>query len=705
MSTQKKPAHNYQTLVQENYRRLSQTLPGFIPRREQNYLVAEIGKVLLGRYDKTRRMLVAEAGTGIGKSLAYLQAAIPWARANQKKVVISTATLALQEQLVDKDLPLFLPYCKPSFRFALAKGRARYCCARRLADLANGAAQTQMFEAGTFESTLLSAPLTATQEAQLAEMCQAYQNKSWQGDRDSWPTPIDQTLWQQLQAERHSCQPMLGHQQCPFHQARAELEHADVIVVNHALLLADLSMGGGIVLPEPEQCVYILDEAHHIANVARDQGSIRLSLRQLRRSLEQFNKWQSKLNDLLGTDGQSAIGRLQHSTAQLIPALTQVYQPLFSALQRQELTTDDQGCLRFNTGDLPCGLDELLSIVKEDSQTFCRALGPINTQLADQLKINPSQAPAIEAALAIISQQQLQGEQIRDGATLLLRAPGPKQTPPARWLALDAKDNQEIILCATPLAVGHLLEQWCWSRAAAVIMTSATLTALNDFGYFRRAVGLRQDDGSHYIRLNSPFSYAQSQLIIPDLACEPNHSDFNELLATQIPFWLKEQQASLVLFSSYRQMQQAAAALRAKGHSLLVQGEASRQALLQLHKDKCDGKQPSILFGTGSFSEGLDLPGHYLTNLIITKLPFAVPTSPVEEAMAEWITLCGGNPFMQLALPEASRKLIQACGRLLRTETDTGRIVLLDKRLVSKRYGPALLQALPPFNKQLHGKR
>ncbi|MGO3356093.1 MAG: helicase C-terminal domain-containing protein [Oceanisphaera sp.] len=778
MSTQKKPAHNYQTLVQENYRRLSQTLPGFIPRREQNYLVAEIGKVLLGRYDKTRRMLIAEAGTGIGKSLAYLQAAIPWARANQKKVIISTATLALQEQLVDKDLPLFLPYCKPSFRFALAKGRARYCCARRLADLANGAAQPQMFEAGTFESTLLSAPLTATQEAQLAEMWQAYQNKSWQGDRDSWPTPIDQTLWQQLQAERHSCQPMLGHQQCPFHQARAELEHADVIVVNHALLLADLSMGGGIVLPEPEQCVYILDEAHHIANVARDQGSIRLSLRQLRRSLEQFNKWQSKLNDLLGTDGQSAIGRLQHSTAQLIPALTQVYQPLFSALQRQELTTDDQGCLRFNTGDLPCGLDEVLSIVKEDSQTFCRALGPINTQLADQLKINPSQAPAIEAALAIISQQQLQGEQIRDGATLLLRAPGPKQTPPARWLvvkedsqtfcralgpintqladqlkinpsqapaieaalaiisqqqlqgeqirdgatlllrapgpkqtpparwlALDAKDNQEIILCATPLAVGHLLEQWCWSRATAVIMTSATLTALNDFGYFRRAVGLRQDDGSHYIRLNSPFSYAQSQLIIPDLACEPNHSDFNELLATQIPLWLKEQQASLVLFSSYRQMQQAAAALRAKGHSLLVQGEASRQALLQLHKDKCDGKQPSILFGTGSFSEGLDLPGHYLTNLIITKLPFAVPTSPVEEAMAEWITLCGGNPFMQLALPEASRKLIQACGRLLRTETDTGRIVLLDKRLVSKRYGPALLQALPPFNKQLHGKR
>ncbi|MCT7655589.1 hypothetical protein MBH78_14755 [Oceanimonas sp. NS1] len=125
--------------------------------------------------------------------------------------------------------------------------------------------------------------------------------------------------------------------------------------------------------------------------------------------------------------------------------------------------------------------------------------------------------------------------------------------------------------------------------------------------------------------------------------------------------------------------------------------EAGRQALLELHRMKCDGNQPSVLFGTGSFAEGLDLPGHYLTNLIITKLPFAVPTSPVEEAMAEWITMSGGNPFMQLTVPEASRKLIQACGRLLRTETDKGRIVLLDRRLVTRRYGSALLNALPLY--------
>lgn len=705
--TSKKPSGDYQTLVRDNYRRLSKALPNFKPRREQNYLVAEMSKVLSGRYDPARRILVAEAGTGIGKSLAYLQAGIPWARMQQKKLVISTATLALQEQLIEKDLPLFHPHCTSSFKFALAKGRARYCCARRLMELSAGAAQSQLFEPGSFEQVLADnqvlthAPLTQAEQSLLAEMWQAYSSGKWAGDKDSWPTPVDFSLWQQIQAERHSCQPMLGHQTCPFHKARAELEQADVIVVNHALLLADLSMGGGIVLPEPEQCLYILDEAHHIASVARDQGSARLALRQLRRSLEQFNKWHGKLNDLLGSDGQTAIGKLQHGLSQLIPSLNDLYRQLVSALQRGDLKPDEQGCLRFTTGDLPCGLDEPLLRLKEDSQIFCRALGPINSQLAEQLKINPSQAAALEAALAMISLQLLQAEQLRDGTALLLKPTLEKQTPPARWLELDVKDKQrdkqEVVLCVTPLAVGHLLEAWCWSRAAAVLMVSATLTALNDFGYFRRSVGLRADDGSHYLRLNSPFDYQSAQLIIPKLACEPNHKDFDALLAEQIPLWLKEQAASLVLFSSYRQMNQAAAALRAQGHSLLVQGEASRQALLHLHKQKCDGQQPSVLFGTGSFAEGLDLPGTYLTNLIITKLPFAVPTSPVEEAMAEWISQSGGNPFMQLALPEASRKLIQACGRLLRSETDIGRIVLLDKRLVSKRYGPALLQALPPF--------
>ncbi|MHA6964291.1 ATP-dependent DNA helicase DinG [Zobellella denitrificans] len=681
---------DYRTLVRDNYRRLSQSIQGFTPRREQNYLVAEIGKVLLGHYDSARRILVAEAGTGIGKSLAYLQAAIPWARLNQKKVVVSTATLALQEQLFAKDLPLFQPHCQPGFTFTLAKGRARYCCVRRLEAQIQGENQFGLFEA--------AAGLTPAQQRQLAGLWQAWCDKSWPGDRDSWPEPIDDGLWQQLQAERHSCQPQLGHRHCPFHLARAEIDKSDVVVVNHALLLADLAMGGGVLLPEPEQCLYILDEAHHIAAVAREQGSARLPLGLHRRALEQFNKQLGGVHDLLGEEDQPRLVRLQQALQQLIPALNQLYRQLSGALSRQELTPDEQGCLRFAAGELPGFLLDALVSLKEDNKVFARGLERVQASLGEQLKRQPARAGTIEAALAALSQQQLRAEQTRDLCELMLRAGHPKQPLPARWLE---QESQELTLCATPLAVGHLLEQWCWSRAAAAILVSATLTALNDFGYFRRAVGLRADDGSRYLRLDSPFDYQSARLIIPRLDCEPTDARFDQLLCEQIPAWLEGQGASLVLFSSYRQMQAVAEALRARGLSLLVQGEASRQALLQLHKQRCDGNQPSVLFGTGSFAEGLDLPGHYLTNLIITKLPFAVPTSPVEEAMAEWVSLCGGNPFMQLAMPEASRKLIQACGRLLRTETDHGRIVLLDKRLVSRRYGAALLDALPPFSREL----
>lgn len=679
---------DYRTQVRANYRKLSESIQGFKPRRQQNFLVAEIGKVLLGQYDLSRRILVAEAGTGIGKSLAYLQACIPWARLNNKKVIISTATLALQEQLINKDLPLFHPHCQPSFTYTLAKGRARYCCRQRLQDLLQGKSQIGMFDTAD--------TLTPAQQSQLTTLWQALEQNDWAGDRDSWPEPIADALWQQIQTERHSCQPQLGHIHCPFHQARASLDKADVIVVNHALLLADLSMGGGIILPEPETCIYVLDEAHHIAHIAREQGSARLALRSARRNLEQFNKQVPTMAATLKDEGQSAITRSQQALQQLIPSLTELYRQLQAAQRAGDLAPDDQGCLRFAAGELPELLSHSLSALKDEHKQLAQGLTRLQNELAEALKRQPGNS-AVSGTMAAVSLQQLHTDEALGLCELMLKAIGPGHTPPARWLEQGKND---ITLCATPLAVGHLLEQWCWSRAAAVIMVSATFTALNDFSYFRRAVGLRHDDGSQYLRLNSPFDYPGSKLIIPPLSCEPQDPGFDELLATEIPRWLENAGASLVLFSSYRQMNTVAEALRDTGHSLLVQGEAGRQALLDLHRMKCDGGQPSVLFGTGSFAEGLDLPGHYLTNLIITKLPFAVPTSPVEEAMAEWITLSGGNPFMQLTVPEASRKLIQACGRLLRTETDQGRIIVLDRRLLTRRYGPALLSALPPFTRE-----
>jgi ATP-dependent DNA helicase DinG len=184
------------------------------------------------------------------------------------------------------------------------------------------------------------------------------------------------------------------------------------------------------------------------------------------------------------------------------------------------------------------------------------------------------------------------------------------------------------------------------------------------------------------------------------MAKEPNSPDFTDEIIKKLPIYLKQGKASLVLFSSYWQMNRVAEALR-DSHSvdIMVQGELSRQQIIEQHKSKCDNNEISTIFGTQSFSEGLDLPGDYLNNLIITKLPFSVPTSPVEQAQAEYITSKGGNPFMSLSVPETSKKLIQACGRLLRNEADTGTITLLDKRIITKRYGNQLLDSLPPFKR------
>lgn len=210
--------------------------------------------------------------------------------------------------------------------------------------------------------------------------------------------------------------------------------------------------------------------------------------------------------------------------------------------------------------------------------------------------------------------------------------------------------------------------------------------------------------GLQTLQVNSPFAYAERGVIhIPKLRTEPTSDLFTDELIEVLPKYLDTTQGNLVLFASYWQMEQVAAALRKQQWTLLVQGEASRQSLLDLHKMKIEGGAGSILFGTQSFSEGLDLPGKLLTNLIITKLPFAVPTSPFEEAMAEAVSKRGGNPFLQLTVPAAAKKLVQSCGRLLRQEQDQGRIVILDRRLVTKSYGSAMLKALPPFRQQIDG--
>lgn len=670
--------------IRNNYDLITQSLPQFKARKAQNYLVAEIAKVLAGEYDKSRRILVAEAGTGIGKSLAYILASLPVALRNNKKLIISTATVTLQEQLVKKDLPFFIQHSALKFNFTLAKGRQRYCCEHKLLN----------FQQDNQQSFLFTEKPQASDIDLLKRLQKAYLEGKWDGDQDAWPTPIPNRVWQQIVSDKHSCKKSLAnHRQCPFHRSRDTINKSDVIVVNHALLLADLELGGGIILPEPDNCFYVLDEAHHLPKITRDFSSASANVKT-------SQDWLKKIKQV-----SSNINRVVHRQTTITPNMNMLetanemvndLKAMELYLRHADLNYNKSEQYRFTMGELPDELINSLISLKEQSKKCLTAINKLVNITQEELKdgnIKQSEAEPIMVETGFYIQRL---ENLHCLSSMLVAERSEKQAPIAAWIN---NHNDGFTLSASPLEVGGLLEYMLWSKAAAVILCSATLTSLNNFDYFKRQAGLQINDGTQYLRLKSPFNYPEVTLNIANMRFEPTEKGFDNEITQVIAQLIKDKQANLVLFASYWQMNLVADKLRSKfTKSMLVQGEMSRAKLIEQHKKQCDKGLTSILFGTGSLAEGLDLPGHYLTNLIITKLPFAVPDSPVEEAHAEWISHKGGNPFMQITIPEASKKLIQSCGRLIRKETDTGQITLLDKRVITKRYGKGLLDALPPFN-------
>lgn len=676
------------------YENLKTQLDNFVPRKAQNLLVAELAKTLAGEYNSVRKIFVAEAGTGIGKSMAYLMGSIPFALENNKKVVISTATVALQEQLIEKDLPLFRRVISKEFSLVLAKGRQRYCCAHKLATAAN-------IDIAEHKQQRLFDPLPKKSPQRLfIEMHDAYNNGKWHGDRDVWPTTIPDAIWQEIVSDKHTCH--LGfsaHRQCPFAKARDSMGKADVIIVNHSLLMADLTLGGGVILPDPEQTLYIIDEAHHLPTVARDFSAASASLIGVSSWLEKLNQSSSKLanaGQILYSERFLKV--LQSNIHTLLLHLGTIRQMLSS------LPITDQGTFRFKDGKLPEPLVHEAISLREAAKKTHQSLGKLHELVVDRFKVGELSNKVADPLLAESAFFLQRTENLEKVWTLMAQPNAETGAPLARWFQQCPEKDNDFIVHVSPLEIGWQLEQLLWSKAAGIALMSATLRALNSFRYFCRQVGLKENDGTQFLALSSPFNFQDNaQLIIPTMTFDPSQPEFIDSLPELLMSYLNDEGASLVLFSSYRKMNQVALQMREhiteKGWTLHVQGEGSRNGILRSHRKLCKQGKSSILFGTSSFSEGLDLPGNQLTNLIITQIPFAVPTSPIEEAHAEYIIRNGGNPFLQITVPEASKKLIQSVGRLLRKEQDFGRVVLLDRRIISKRYGKVLLDSLPPFKR------
>jgi ATP-dependent DNA helicase DinG len=682
-------------------------------RYGQKLMIAEIAKTL-GNIDldeenvreSSGHICVVEAGTGTGKTIAYLLPSIAIAKALGKKLVVSTATVALQEQIVNKDLPELHRHSGLSFNFALAKGRGRYLCLSKLDNL------LAEYESGLNPTRALyedEMPSVTAQGVQLYQsMMEALASNKWNGERDTWPQALEQDQWQIITTDHRQCtgRRCSNVSTCSFFKARDSLHSVDCIVTNHDLVLADLALGGGAILPDPKDTLYVFDEGHHLPQKALSHFAHHSRMTSTSKWLDQCNKG---LGAVLGQI--SGAGNVDRYAEQLPAAfidckqrLDQIH-PLLNELAETIALDDRQSNYRFKDGVVP---QELLLPSVELQRSFDRLselLGKVCNEITESMEDPHCPVPKIdlENNFPLLGTWQSRAEANRELWASYAVPDSVTSVPKARWLTpVDSSGNMDIEVCSSPILASKTLEFGLWDKCCGAVVTSATLTALGNFQRFQMRSGTPDD--ANYQVVPSPFNFAQATIEIPAFAVDASNADVHTIsLIDHLPTLLDKSAGSLVLFSSRRQMLEVYDEMPESLRDLiLIQGDNSKQEMLSQHKHRIDQGKGSILFGLASFAEGVDLPGKYCTHVIIAKLPFAVPDDPIEAALSEWVSARGGNPFMDITVPDASLKLIQACGRLLRTETDTGKISLLDRRIITKRYGKAILNSLPPFTQVVH---
>lgn len=460
------------TQIRAIYKDIAAALPNFRSRREQNYMVAEISKTLAGEYDKHRRIIVVEAGTGIGKSLSYILGTIPLALTQKKKVCIATATVALQEQLLHKDLPFFLAQSGLNFRFWLVKGRQRYVCLAKLEMLIGDNNGTQM-------AMWQTKPDTAQVEM-LQKLHSDFHKGLWNGEIDTLETPIPDHLWQQIACDKHSCHRQnASHRQCPFHKAREDVDTWDVLIANHSLLFADLELGGGIILPDPEEMFYVIDEAHHLPVVARDFSSAQATLRGAADWLEKIGKTAAKLQNQIKSNNIIAPSQaMQDHVADIAGMLNQVAHYCDGEKARFD---NPENRLRFTHGALPEVLKRHAENLATATSGALKQFNKMQLLLGEAIKdgdIPRHQADTLQTETGFMLQRL---ENLHKLWKMMAKEDSKKGAPTARWIELLPANKQvDYLLCASPIEVGFMLESMLWEKAAGVVLCSATLRALKD---------------------------------------------------------------------------------------------------------------------------------------------------------------------------------------------------------------------------------
>jgi len=595
--------------------KLEAILAGYEPRSEQAELAQAVARALSGK-----EHLLAEAGTGTGKSLAYLLPAL----SSGKRVVVSTATKALQEQLLEKDVPVAAVALGREARVAVLKGRQNYVCRRALAgyELLGGALFPRPEEAQAFEALR---PWLASTDT---------------GDRSELPFEPPQAVWAEIAVGSDQC---LGRR-CPFlascfsEEARRRAQETDLVVVNHALYFADLAVRerkeGARILPEHEAVIF--DEAHRLEEAATTWLGGRISLGGLRRLARDVER-------ACREGGRPAPGRA-------IERLQEAGQALIVAVAPSE------GRARLRQP--PLALAQTLS----------------------------------ERLVALAEALQGGGEELDALARRALHAAGDVES----WARGD--DDERVAwaepdaLVWAPVDVSRTLRERLWKAGPTAILVSATLASAGDFSFVCDRLGLR---GVQELAVGSPFSFREQVLLyVPEDMPDPREPNALRRVAEEAALLCQLSRGrALVLTSSYRALRAVADRMRATiAYELLVQGEAPRERLLERFRERVH----SVLVATGTFWQGVDIPGESLSLLVIDKLPFQAPGDPLVEARCERIAARGGDPFREYLLPRAVLQLRQGFGRLIRSRADRGVVALLDPRVHARPYGRVFLASLPP---------
>ena len=620
-------------------------------RPQQQEMAAAIAQTL-----EEERHLVVEAGTGVGKSLAYLVPATLFALEKKKKAIISTHTINLQEQLLHKDIPIAKKILPVEFEAALMKGRQNYLCPRRL--------QRAIQNANELFNTTEQADL-----ARLADWARA----TMDGTLSDLPLEPDPKVWTQVCSEAHICTAKTCGQnpRCFFQQARKRLLAADVVVINHTLLF--MLLGSPEEQEEREEGYLfpndflIFDEAHTIEQTASRQIGIGISQYGLRATIQRLYNARSKKG--LFTVTRDAAG------VTLAASLVDEADRFFSAIDERANFKRDGREYRVREVDF---VDDQITGRLAALQV---RIGEVVRKTEDEL---------LKAELQELGRRI--GE-AREGIAIFLQQSAEEYV---YWIERTGKTARNITLNAAPIDVAPVLRRMLFRDDCTSVMTSATLAVGRpDLAYFRRRIGA---DDAEPLQLGSPFDFQkQMKLFVVRKMPDPRDAGYSAALAEWVARFVEDTEGrAFVLFTSYRSMQQLALEMEGffatKKMNLLVQGKGAPRSLL-LEQFKTTPR--SVLFGTDSFWMGVDVPGEALSNVIITRLPFAVPDHPLTEAKLELIQARGGDAFTEYSLPEAILKFRQGVGRLIRTKSDNGIIVILDNRVVTKTYGRAFLKALP----------